>query len=48
MLRDIAGQLPGLIEAGSVALEHGAPADVQKFCACFDRPSRRMPALAAR
>jgi alkyl sulfatase BDS1-like metallo-beta-lactamase superfamily hydrolase len=48
MLRDIAGQAPVLIEAGTVLMERGSPAQVEKFLSCFDRPARRMPALAAR
>jgi alkyl sulfatase BDS1-like metallo-beta-lactamase superfamily hydrolase len=48
MLRDIAGQLPALLKAGTVLLERGSLEQVQAFVACFDRPARRMPALAAR
>jgi alkyl sulfatase BDS1-like metallo-beta-lactamase superfamily hydrolase len=48
MVRDIAGQVPALLDAGTVLLERGSPDQIRKFLSCFDRPARRMPALAAR
>jgi alkyl sulfatase BDS1-like metallo-beta-lactamase superfamily hydrolase len=48
MLRDMATQLPNCIENGTVVLERGTAEQLRSFFACFDRPTRRMPALAAR
>jgi alkyl sulfatase BDS1-like metallo-beta-lactamase superfamily hydrolase len=48
MLRDIAGQLPTQLKAGTILLERGSLDQVMAFVGCFDRPSRRMPALAVR
>jgi alkyl sulfatase BDS1-like metallo-beta-lactamase superfamily hydrolase len=48
MLRDIAGQMPALLKAETILLERGSLGQVMAFVACFDRPSRRMPALATR
>jgi alkyl sulfatase BDS1-like metallo-beta-lactamase superfamily hydrolase len=48
MLRDIAGKAPELLQAGTIMLERGTIDQLRAFVACFDRPSRRLPALAAR
>jgi hypothetical protein len=48
MLRDIAGQVPDLLQDGTVVLERGTSDQLRMYIACFDRPSRRLPALAAR
>jgi len=48
MLRDIAGQVPELLQEGTVVLERGTADQLRTYIACFDRPSRRLPALAAR
>jgi len=48
MLRDIAGQVPELLQEGTVVLERGTVDQLRTYIACFDRPSRRLPALAAR
>lgn len=48
LLRDIATQLPLFLEDGTVALERGTREQLRAFFDSFDRPARRMPALAAR
>jgi alkyl sulfatase BDS1-like metallo-beta-lactamase superfamily hydrolase len=48
LLRDIAGQLPAGLESGAIALERGTLPQLRAFFDSFDRPTRRMPALASR
>jgi alkyl sulfatase BDS1-like metallo-beta-lactamase superfamily hydrolase len=48
LLRDIAGQLPAGLESGAIALERGTREQLRAFFDSFDRPARRMPALASR
>jgi alkyl sulfatase BDS1-like metallo-beta-lactamase superfamily hydrolase len=48
MLRDIAAQLPAALQNETVKLERGTPEQLVAFFDCFDRPARRMPALATR
>jgi alkyl sulfatase BDS1-like metallo-beta-lactamase superfamily hydrolase len=48
LLRDIATQLPLCLESGSVILERGTGEQLRAFFDSFDRPTRRMPALASR
>jgi alkyl sulfatase BDS1-like metallo-beta-lactamase superfamily hydrolase len=48
LLRDIATQLPLALESGSVTLERGTGEQLHVFFNSFDRPARRMPALASR
>ena len=48
MLRDVAGQVPELLQEGTVVLERGTADQLRTFIGCFDRPSKRLPALAAR
>ena len=48
LLRDIAGQLPASLESGAIALERGTLKQLSVFFDSFDRPARRMPALASR
>jgi alkyl sulfatase BDS1-like metallo-beta-lactamase superfamily hydrolase len=48
MLRDVATQLPQCIESGTVVLERGTAEQLRRFFDCFDRPTRRMPALTTR
>lgn len=48
MLRDMATQLVKGLECGAVKVEFGTLDQVREFFECFDRPTRRMPALAAR
>jgi len=48
MLRDIAGQVPELLQEGTIMLERGTVDQLRTFIGCFDRPQRRLPALAAR
>lgn len=48
VLRETTTLLPAAMQNGSAVLEHGTAAQLSAFFDCFDRPSRRMPALAAR
>ncbi|SIO63471.1 alkyl sulfatase dimerization domain-containing protein [Paraburkholderia phenazinium] len=48
LLRDIAAQLPAGLESGAIALERGTREQLRAFFDSFDRPARRMPALAGR
>ncbi|WP_144157680.1 alkyl sulfatase dimerization domain-containing protein [Paraburkholderia sp. BCC1885] len=48
LLRDVAGQLPAKLESGAIKLERGAFEKLRVFFDSFDRPMRRMPALASR
>jgi hypothetical protein len=48
ILRDVATQLPQCIESGTVVLERGTAEQLRRFFDCFDRPTRRMPALTTR
>ncbi|MGF6243027.1 alkyl sulfatase BDS1-like metallo-beta-lactamase superfamily hydrolase [Paraburkholderia sp. GAS38] len=48
LLRDIAAQLPVGLESGAIALERGTREQLHAFFDSFDRPARRMPALAGR
>jgi alkyl sulfatase BDS1-like metallo-beta-lactamase superfamily hydrolase len=48
MLRDVAGQVPTLLNEGKITLERGTLDQVRVYFGCFDRPSRRLPALSAR
>jgi hypothetical protein len=48
LLRDIAAQLPAGLESGAITLERGTREQLHAFFDSFDRPARRMPALAGR
>lgn len=48
VLRETTTLLPAAMQNGSAVLEHGSAAQLSAFFDCFDRPARRMPALAAR
>ncbi|HZZ13795.1 MAG TPA: alkyl sulfatase dimerization domain-containing protein [Paraburkholderia sp.] len=48
MMRDMATQLLKALGSGAVKVEGGTLDQVREFFECFDRPSRRMPTLAAR
>jgi alkyl sulfatase BDS1-like metallo-beta-lactamase superfamily hydrolase len=48
LLGDLASRLPAALADGSVVLERGTPVQLRAFFDCFERPTGRMPALAAR
>ncbi|CAB3797700.1 Putative alkyl/aryl-sulfatase YjcS [Paraburkholderia caffeinitolerans] len=48
LLGELSTRLPASLADGSVRLERGTPVLVQAFFDCFERPTGRMPVLAAR
>jgi alkyl sulfatase BDS1-like metallo-beta-lactamase superfamily hydrolase len=48
LLGDVATRLPEALADGSAVLEGGTPAQLSAFFDCFERPTGRMPVLAAR